>query len=75
MNGGDPGGMRLELADRRRRVEATEADEAVLSSPLPKRVEPAHLSRISGDDDLPADLVTDAMLPAELDHLPQAADA
>ena len=75
VNGGDPGGMRLELADRRRRVEATEADEAVLSSPFPERVEPAHLSRIGGDDDFPADLMADAMLPAELDHLPQATDA
>ena len=75
LNGGDPRGMRLEFADRRRRVEATEADEAVVCSPFPERVEPAHLSRIGGDDDLPADLVTDAMLLAELDHLPQPADA
>ena len=75
VDGGDSGGVRLELADRRRGVEATEADKAVVSSPFPERVEASHLGGVGGNNDLSADLVTDAMLLAELDHLPQPADA
>ena len=75
LDGGDPRGMRLEFADRLRGVESAQPDQAVLSPPLPQRVEPAHLGRIGGNDDLPADLMADAMLLAELDHLPQSADA
>jgi hypothetical protein len=47
----------------------------VAARTIARSVEPVHLGRIGGDDDLPADLMADAMLTAELDHLPQAADA